>query len=243
VPLADAFRELDDLAALRGAVPTVGVHRACAAVASLRPGALVALAPAPSRSYDNWSGRRRPLKAVVLLLLLLAVLDDGTGATRLGDPDLWCRVLCTALGSLGTLVSQSKERGDSFHVVRGQLLQHFFITYPLAESGDDGSIGDMGYSPSYLGEAGDEGPESFPGLLPQCMEVSLHAMPLVSAGEVRCEPRAELFPGVDRSWGEVHEPSLGWPRQGYMEICCHHEGVSTCCRNGGDVHLQEFRRV
>jgi hypothetical protein len=28
-----------------------------------------------------------------------------------------------------------------------------------------------------------------------------------------------------------------------MKICCHYEGVSTYCRNGGDVHLQEFRRV
>jgi hypothetical protein len=28
-----------------------------------------------------------------------------------------------------------------------------------------------------------------------------------------------------------------------MEICCHHGGVSTCCRDGGDVYLQEFRRV
>jgi hypothetical protein len=78
--------------------------------------------------------------------------------------------------------------------MRGQLLQHLFITHPLAESGDDGSVGDTGYSSSYPGEAGDEGPESFPGLLPHCMEVSLHAMLLISTGEVRCEPRAELFP-------------------------------------------------
>jgi hypothetical protein len=28
-----------------------------------------------------------------------------------------------------------------------------------------------------------------------------------------------------------------------MKICCHYGGVSTCCRNGGDVHLQELRRV
>jgi hypothetical protein len=28
-----------------------------------------------------------------------------------------------------------------------------------------------------------------------------------------------------------------------MKICCHYGGVSTCCRNGDDVHLQEFRRV
>jgi hypothetical protein len=29
------------------------------------------------------------------------------------------------------------------------------------------------------------------------MEVGLHAVLLVSAGEVRCEPRAELFLGID----------------------------------------------
>jgi hypothetical protein len=81
--------------------------------------------------------------------------------------------------------------------MRGQLLEHLFITHPLAESGDDGSIGDTGYSSSYPSEAGDEGPESFPGLLPHCMEVSLHAMPLISTCEVCCEPRTELFPGVD----------------------------------------------
>jgi hypothetical protein len=106
-------------------------------------------------------------------------------------------VPCAALGSPGALVGQSEERGDSFHVMCGQLLQHFFITHPLAEDGDDGSVGDTGYSPLYPGEAGDEGPESFPRLLPHCMEVSLHAMPLISTSEVRCEPRAELFPGVD----------------------------------------------
>jgi hypothetical protein len=39
------------------------------------------------------------------------------------------------------------------------------------------------------------------------MEVGLHTVLLVSAGEVRDEPRAELFPGVDASWGEVHELS------------------------------------
>ena len=95
--------------------------------------------------------------------------------------------------------------------MRRQLLQHLLITHPLSESSDNGGIGDTWYSPSYLGEAGDEGPESFPGLLPHCMEVCLHAMLLVSAGEVRREPRTELFPGVDRSWGKVHEPSPGRP--------------------------------
>jgi hypothetical protein len=170
-------------------------------------------------------------------------LSDGTRATRLGNSGLWCRVPCTALGGPGALSGQSKERCDSFHVMRGQLLQHLFITYPLAESNDDGSIGDTGYSLSYLSEAGDECLESFPGFLPHCMEVSPHAMLLISAGEVRCEPRAELFPEVYRSWGEVHEPSPGWPTQGYMKVCCHYSSVSTCCRNGGDVYLQEFRRI
>jgi hypothetical protein len=28
-----------------------------------------------------------------------------------------------------------------------------------------------------------------------------------------------------------------------MKLYFHYGGVSTCCRNGGDVHLQEFRRV
>jgi hypothetical protein len=73
--------------------------------------------------------------ATVLLLLLFAVLVNGTQATLLGNSGLWCRVPCTALGSSSTLVSQSEERGDSFHVMRGQLLQHLLIMYPLAESG------------------------------------------------------------------------------------------------------------
>jgi hypothetical protein len=127
--------------------------------------------------------------------------------------------------------------------MHGQLLQHLLITYPLAESGDDGSIGDTRYSASYLSEAKDESLESFPGFLPPCMEVSLHAMLLICTGEVRCEPCAEFFPGVDRSRGEVHEPGPGRPRQCYMKICCHYNSVSTYCRNSGDVYLQEFRRV
>jgi hypothetical protein len=195
----------------------------------------------PSRSCDDRSSSLRLLVAAVLLLF--AVLGDGTRATRLGNSGLWCRVPCTALGSPGALVGQSEERGDSFHVMCGQLLQHLFITYPLAESSDDGSIGDTGYSPSYLSEAGDECPESFPRFLPHCMEVSLHAILLISAGEVRCEPCVELFPGVERSWGEVHEPSSSWPRQGYMEVRRHYSSVSTCCHNGSDVYLQEFRRI
>jgi hypothetical protein len=164
----------------------------------------------------------RLLVVAVLLLFLFAVLSDGTRATRLGNPGLWCRVPCTSLGGPGALVGQSEERGDSFHIMRGQLLQHLFIMYPLAESSDDGSIGDTRYDASYLGEAGDKHPKSFPRLLPHCVEVGLHAVLLVSAGEVRYEPRTEILPGVDLSWGNIHEPSPGRPRQGDMKICCHH---------------------
>jgi hypothetical protein len=69
--------------------------------------------------------------------------------------------------------------------------------HPLSESSDNGGIEDMRYSPSYLGEAGDENPEGLPGFLPYDMEMSLHAMLLISTGKVRCEPCTELFPGVD----------------------------------------------
>jgi hypothetical protein len=122
---------------------------------------------------------------------------DGTRATRLGSPGLWGRVPCTALGGSGAFVGQSEECGDSFHVMRGQLLQHFLITYSLTEGRDDGSIGNARYSTSHLGEAGDERPMNLPGLLPHRMEVGLHTMLLVSTGVVRNEPCAELFPGVD----------------------------------------------
>jgi hypothetical protein len=183
----------------------------------------------------------RLLVTVVLLLLPpITVLGNGTRATRLGIPGLWCRVPRTALGSPDVLVGQSEESGDSFHVMRSQLLQHLFITHSLAEDHDDRSIGDARYSTSHLCEAGDKRPKSFSGLLPHCVEVGLHAVLLVSTGEVRCEPRAELFPGVDRSWGKVHEPSPGEPRKGDMKICCHHSGVSTCCCDSGDVNLQKF---
>jgi hypothetical protein len=156
--------------------------------------------------------------ATVLFLLLFAVLSDSTRATRLGSPGLWHRMPRTALSGPGALVGQSEESGDSFDVVRGQLLQHLFITHSLTEGRDDRSIRDARYSTPHLGEAGDKRPKGFPGFLPHSVEVGLHAVLLVSASKVRCELRAELFQGVDRSWGKVHEPSLGGPRQGDMKI-------------------------
>jgi hypothetical protein len=94
-------------------------------------------------------------------------------------------------------ICRPERRVWGFHVVRGQLLQHLLITYSLTEGRDDGSIGNARYSTSHLGEAGDERPESLPGLLPHRMEVGLHSMLLVSTGEVHYKPRAELFPRVD----------------------------------------------
>jgi hypothetical protein len=130
-------------------------------------------------------------------LFLFTVPGDGTRATRVDDPGLWGRVPCPALGGSGALVGQSEECGYSLHVMRGQLLQHFFITYSLTEGHDDGSIVNARYSTSHLGEAGDKCPESLPGFLPRYVEVGLHTLLLVSAGEVRCEPRAEFFSGID----------------------------------------------
>jgi hypothetical protein len=121
-----------------------------------------------------------------------------------------------------------------------QFLQHLLITHPLSESSDNGGIRDARYSPSYLGEMGDKSSESLSGFLSHCMEMSLHATLLISNGEVCCEPCTKLFLGVDRPRGKVYEPGLGWPGQGYMEVACHYGSVSTSCRNGGDIDLQEF---
>jgi hypothetical protein len=113
------------------------------------------------------------------------------------DPNLWGRVPCPAFGGPVALVGQSEECGDSLHVMRGQLLQHLFIAHSLMEGRDDGSIGNARYSTLHLGDAGNKRPESLPGFLPYCVEVGLHVVLLVSTGEVRCEPRAELFLGID----------------------------------------------
>jgi hypothetical protein len=77
VSLTDAFRELDDLAAFRGAVVSVGMHWARAVVASLWPRVLIALALSSSRGCDSRSGKLWPL-IVVVLLLLFAILGDDT---------------------------------------------------------------------------------------------------------------------------------------------------------------------
>jgi hypothetical protein len=151
---------------------------------------------------------------VVLAFLFLPAfaLGDDIRVARLGNLYLWYRVPSTALGGSGALISQSEECGDVVPIVCGQFFQHLLITYPLAESRDDGSIRDTGDCPTYLGEAGNERSEGLLRLLPYSVEVCLHSVPLVSASEVRHKPRTELFPGADGPWGLIHEPSLGWSR-------------------------------
>jgi hypothetical protein len=121
-----------------------------------------------------------------------------------------------------------------------QLLQHLLITDPLAESHDNKRIGDTRNCSTYLGEAEDEGPEGFSGLLPHGAEVGLHTMLLERTGEVRRKLCTELTPGSEGSRSEVHKPSPGWPGQGYMKVTCHDGVVTSGRRDGGDVDLQEF---
>jgi hypothetical protein len=78
-----------------------------------------------------------------------------------------------------------------------QLLQHLLVTDPLAESRDDRRVGDTWNGSTHLGEAKDEGPEGFSGLLPHGVEVGLHTMLLVRTGEVLRELCAELTLGLD----------------------------------------------
>src|SRR6185437_16147188 len=190
---------------------------------------------APSRCRSGWcrccngwvAGLRLPATPVLLLLLLATALGGSTGATSLGVSVLGGRVPCTALSGPGTLVCQGEKRSDAFHLVRRQLLEHLLVTYPLAESSNNRCIRDTRNGTPYLGEARDEGPERFSGFLPHGVKVCLHTMLLVRTGEVRCEPRTELFPGLDRPRCEVHEPGPGWPRQGYMKVACHDGTVTT----------------
>ena len=126
-----------------------------------------------------------------------------------------------ALSGPSTLVCQGEKRGNAFHLVRRQLLEHLLITYPLSESSDNRRVRDMRNGTPYLGEARDECPERLSGFLSHGVEVSLHTMLLVRTGEVRNEPRTELLPGLNRPRSEVHEPIPGWPRQGYMKVARH----------------------
>jgi hypothetical protein len=66
---ADVFCEINDLATLRGAVATVGMYRARAAVTPFWPWAFVMVAPASGRGYDDQRGRLRLLVAAALLFL------------------------------------------------------------------------------------------------------------------------------------------------------------------------------
>jgi len=152
-------------------------------------------------------------------------------------------VPCTALSGPGTLVSHGEKRGNAFHLARRQFLEHLLITYPLTESSNDRGVRDTRNGTSYLGEARDECPERLSGFLPHGVEVSFHTMLLVRTGEVRSEPPTELLSGLNRPRSEVPEPNPGWPSQGYMKVARHDSVVTTSCCDGGNVHLQEFRRI
>ena len=142
-----------------------------------------------------------------------------------------------ALSGPGALVCQGEKRGNAFHLMRRQLLEHLLVTYPLSERSDNRCIGDMRNGTPYLGEERDECPECLSGFLPHGVEVSLHTMLLVRTGEVRSEPRTELLPGLNRPRSEIPEPSPGWPSQGYMKVARHDSVIATSCCDGGNVHL------
>lgn len=72
------------------------------------------------------------------------------------------------------------------------------------------------------------------------MEAGLHTVLLVGTDEVGGELCVETFLGMNRPKGHVHEPSLGWPGQGYREVACHDCAVTTRSYDGGDVDLQDF---
>jgi hypothetical protein len=147
---------------------------------------------------------------------------------------------CPAFCCPGAFVRQGELGGDSFHLVGRQLLQHLLITDPLSESRDNRRVRDTRNYSTYLGEAGDEGPKGFSGLLPHSVEVGLHTVLLIRTGKVCRELCAQLTPGLNRPRSEIHEPSPGRPGQGYMEITCHNGFVTSRRRDGGDVDLQEF---
>jgi hypothetical protein len=237
-PLAEALLEFLDLTAFGGAVVGPRVNKTRPGVGMLFVRALAAQVLAPGRSCrsDRSPSLRLVHVAVLLVFLLAATRGSDTGAPRVGKPSLRGRVPCTALCGPGVLVRQGEQGGDSFHLV----CQHLLVTDPLSESRDNRCIGNTWNGSMYLGEAGGEGPVGFPGLLPHSVEVGLHAMLLIRAGEVCRELRVERSPGLDGSSGEVHEPRPGWPGQGYMEVTCHNGIVTPSRRDVGDVDLQEF---
>jgi hypothetical protein len=110
--LVDAFCEINDLATLRGAVATVGVYRARAAVTPLRPWAFVAVAPAPSRSRNDQRSRLRPF-VVVTLLFLFVVPGGSTRATRMGSLGLWAECHARPSAALAHLLARAKSVGQS----------------------------------------------------------------------------------------------------------------------------------
>jgi hypothetical protein len=124
-----------------------------------------------------------------------------------------------------------------------ELLQHLLIPYPLAKCNHNRGIGDMRDGVANLGEPLDELAQRLPRTLLDSVEVGLVAWPGVSALEVGRELAAQLWPGVEGSLGQVHEPGPGRPGQGNGEVVGHNGLIPSCRKDRGGVNLQELRGV
>jgi hypothetical protein len=69
-----------------------------------------------------------------------------------------------------------------------------------------------------------------PRTLLDSVEVGLVAWPSVSALEVGRELAAQLWPGVEGSLGQVHEPGPGRPGQGNGEVVGHNGFIPPAAR-------------
>lgn len=95
----------------------------------------------------------------------------------------------------------------------------------------------QGMVPRSLVKTGDECLEHLLGFLLHDMEMGLHTMLLVRAGEGHGEPHAKRFLGKDRSLGKIHESSPGWLGQAYMKVACHDDTISASPHDSGDIDL------
>jgi hypothetical protein len=230
-PLAEVLREFLDLVAFGGAVAGPRVNRTRPEVGALLARALAARVQVPDRCRrSDRSPSLRHVYATVLLAFLLTVArSSDTGAPRLGRPSLGAE--CHARPSAALTYLSAKA--NKVVTVSTWCVASFSSIFSSRTPCRKAVIIDA---------------SEIHGMVPRTLvkremkarRVSLHAMLLIHAGEVRRELRAELSPGLDGSWGEVHEPCPGWPGQGYMEVTCHNGIITPSRRDGGDVDLQEL---
>jgi hypothetical protein len=65
----------------------------------------------------------------------------------------------------------------------------------------------------------------------------------VGTVKVGREVMAQLWPGVEGSLRQVHEPRLGHTGQGHREVVGHDGLISSCREDKGGVDLQELYEV